>query len=393
MNELLAGSAGSVLVCVDARGYRFAEFSRRDGGVGQDVLLSVDKRIQQLAEDALGGAPGAVVVLDPRNGDVLALASSPAFDPNAFVPAVSAAEWERLTTDVRKPLLNRAVGGVYPPGSLMKPIVAAAALESGTATPATQFSCPGYFSIGSARLRCWNPNGHGELDLHGAIEQSCNSYFAALGLKTGCEAIARMARAAGLGRRTGVALEGEAEGLVPDAAWKRARYREGWRDGDTCNVSVGQGPISVTPLQMAVFVAAIANGGAIYRPRLVLGLRPAGAKEFTPLPPQKVGELGWSEPTLRAIRTAMRGVIESPAGTGGQAKVAGVEMAGKTGTAEYGPKSADTQHGWMMVFAPYDAPRYAAAMVLDDAVSGGKTVAPRIRLLMEGIFGVEREGG
>jgi penicillin-binding protein 2 len=330
-------------------------------------------------------------VLDAHSGEVLAMASAPSFDPNAFMPFLPAERWTGLTGDPVKPLLNRAAAAVYAPGSVFKPIVALAALDSGRATPGTRLDCPGYFGLGAYRLRCWNPAGHGTLALRKAIEQSCNSYFAALGLQCGYEAILACATNAGLGEKTGIELDREAPGLVPGPQWKRQRYHDGWRAGDTCNVSIGQGAVSVTALQMAVVTAALANGGLIHRPRLVRGFRPPGAPAFVLRPPEPARRAGWSAEALRTVREGMYDVVMADSGTGHRAAVPGLEMAGKTGTAEYGPKPEGRKHGWMLAFAPFVQPRYAAAMVLDDADSGGRAVAPRVRFLIGRIF-AEREG-
>jgi penicillin-binding protein 2 len=393
MNDALSGRAGGSLICVDAAGFKHAEISRREAVPGRDVILSIDARIQQLTEQVLADKPGAVVVMNPMNGDVLAMASWPAFNPNDFTPFIPTALWNRLSEDPLRPMLNRAAAGLYPPGSLFKPLVAIAALENGRATPETWFDCPGYFSIGGTQLKCWNLNGHGSLALRKAIEQSCNTYFAALGLQCGYDIIRHTAEAAGLGSRTGIALDYEARGLLPSREWKRQRLGDAWRDGDTCNVSVGQGPVIVTPLQMAVVLSAVANGGHVYRPRLVLETRRREGSDFQPVPSEEVNNLHWSEATLTAVRNGMHDAVEAPSGTGAAAHVPGVRMAGKTGTAEYGPKEEDKRRGWMMVYAPFDNPRYAVVAVLDDAVSGGGTVGPLIREIMRGIFGMtEGEG-
>jgi len=226
-----------------------------------------------------------------------------------------------------------------------------------------------------------------------ALEQSCNSYFCALGLQCGYDYIHRMAEALGLGRRTGIDADSEADGLLPDAAWKRRVMHDGWRDGDTCNISIGQGALAVTPIQMAVIAAAIANGGHIYRPRLVLGTRARDAAEFEMPPGRETSTLTLSENALRVVRGGMHDVVQSPEGTGARAKIQGIEMAGKTGTAEYGVKGGGRKHTWMIVFAPFERPRYAVAMVVDNGVSGGVTVAPRIRRLMQGIFGITEGQG
>jgi penicillin-binding protein 2 len=383
LNDELTGIPGGYLIRVDASGFRRRyvgekDVQSKDPVPGTDIVLTIDSRIQLMAEKALvssnGPVRGAVVVLDPRNGDVLALASSPAFDPNSFTPSVPIAEWQRLNTDEDKPLINRAIAGIYPPGSTFKPLIVITALDSGCATADTTFNCCGYFDLGNARFHCWQKTGHGTIPMRKAIEQSCNAYFCQLGLRCGYERIRRMADMVGFGHKTGIILDGESAGLLP-------RKSRGWSGGDTCNISIGQGAISATPLQMAVFTASIANGGTIYRPRLVLR---RGETEG-----EVVSKMGWSAETMRLVRGGMHDVVEAESGTGKRAKIQGVEMAGKTGTAEFETQSQKRKHTWMTVFAPCDKPRYTVAMVLDEGVSGGVSVAPQINKLMTGIFQLE----
>jgi penicillin-binding protein 2 len=386
LDEDLRGEAGGRLVRVDVAGYRREDMYQREAKAGRDVMLALDARIQKLAEETLGGAPGAVVVLSPDSGDVLAMASAPGFDPNGFVPFIRPEDWAVLSTDELKPMLNRATAGAYAPGSVFKPVTALAALESGRCVPENVFECPGYFQLGRAVFRCWYHTGHGPLDLRGGLEHSCNVYFFHLGLMGGPEYIAHQATALGLGRKTGIDLDYEATGLVPDDAWKRRVFRDAWRDGDTCNLSIGQGALTVTPLQMAVVTAAIANGGHVWRPRLVLGRREPGAEVFTRQQPVLENTMNWTPRFIRAVREGMRSVVMSPAGTGRAMRVDRVTMAGKTGTAEFGPRDARKRHAWMIAFAPYDQPRYAVVMVVDEGVSGSETAAPRMHRLMSGLF-------
>ncbi len=386
-NEWLAGKAGGRLVRINASGFKHAEAREREPKAGADVVLSLDRRLQALAETALRGVSGAVVVLDPSNGDVLALASSPTYSPGRFVPVLTPEVWDGLNRDPEKPMVNRAVTEIYAPGSIFKPVVALAGLTSGKWQAGMTVNCPGHFTSGGYTLRCWNPNGHGMADLRKAIEQSCNTYFATLGMQCGERPIMEMALAMGLGSRTGIPLDHEAAGIMPTVEWKEKTWRDKWRMGDTCNLSIGQGALAVTPLQMAVVAAALANGGDVYAPRLVLEVRDREGAVLTNFPPVRVRRLAVSAGGMETVRRGMHDVVMAPTGTGGKVRVAGVEMAGKTGTAEYGTRENRKKHGWMMVFAPYDQPRVAAAMVLDDAVSGGSTVAPRLHVLMDGVFG------
>jgi penicillin-binding protein 2 len=385
-NSWMSGMAGGRLVRINASGLKYAEIREKEPQTGVDIVLALDNRIQALAELAIRDVSGAVVVLDPSNGDVLALASSPAFNPNQFVPFLSAAVWAEQNSNPSKPLVNRAVAEVYAPGSVFKPITALAALSTGRCGPEETFDCPGYIMIGAHRMKCWNPNGHGRVNLRKGIEQSCNVYFAAAGLQCGYEAIEDMAGQFGLGRKTGINLDREAAGLVPNQEWKMKLWKDDWRPGDTCNVSIGQGALTVTPLQMAVVAATLANRGTVYRPRLVLGMRDRSGQFTTNYPPAVVRTIAVAPAMMKAVREGMRDVVMASSGTGARARIEGVDMAGKTGTAEYGLKGERNKHGWMLLFAPFDQPRYAVAMVVDEAVSGGSTVAPRLHDMMDALF-------
>jgi penicillin-binding protein 2 len=390
-NFAMAGTAGGQLVRINASGLKYAESQEKEPQSGADLVLALDSRIQALAEQAIGDVPGAVVVLDPSNGDVLALASSPAFNPNQFVPFLSTTVWDEQNKDPAKPLVNRAVAEVYAPGSVFKPVTALAALSSGHVGPETTHDCPGYFMIGTHPMKCWNPNGHGRVNMRKAIEQSCNAYFAAVGLQCGYEGIEAMARQIGLGKKTGIDIDREAPGLVPGPEWKKKMWKDDWRPGDTCNVSIGQGALTVTPLQMAVVAATLANGGTVYRPRLVLGIRDREGHYTTNYPPVAVRTLAVSPVAMKTVREGMYDVVMAPSGSGARARIEGVEMAGKTGTAEFGEKGGRHKHSWMLLFAPFERPQYAVAMVVDEGVSGGLTVGPRLHVLMDALFNGDRK--
>lgn len=396
-DESLRGEAGGYLVRVDVAGYRYEDEllaeKMRPPRDGRDVQLALDLRLQQAAEQALGGRRGAMVVLDPRNGDVLAMANSPRYDPNLFVPSIPLAIWSRLRDDEDNPLFSRATMGAYAPGSTFKPVVAMAALENSRIDPGHKFNCPGYFRLGNARFHCWYRPGHGDLDLQGAIQHSCNVYFYKLGLECGYDYIYHMAAAMGFGRDTGIDLA-ERSGLLPSDAWKRRTYNDAWRKGDTCNLSIGQGALLVTPLRMAVVAAALANRGTILRPRVVLGVGDPNSKGYEPVPVEIVNDMHWHWDNIELVREGMHRVVMDPRGTGRRARVEGVEIAGKTGTAEYGPRDNRRNNTWMIAFAPYENPRYAVAALVEDGDSGGSTVAPLISQFFDTVFNrIEQSGG
>ncbi len=386
LDEILRGEAGGRLLRVDATGFRRYDSGQREPRSGQDVQLTLDARVQALAEEALGEVPGSVVVIDPRNGDVLAMASNPGFDPNQFVPRIPAEQWRTLNEDPLFPLVNRAVAGGYAPGSTFKPVTLLAGLEAGTTQAGEVHTCPGYFALGRTVFRCWYHSGHGPLQLRQAVERSCNVYCFHVGLQTGVDRLAEEARAFGLGRKTGIELDHELAGNVPDPAWKRRTQQDGWRDGDTCNMSIGQGALVVTPLQMASLAATLANGGKVFRPRLVLGQRSPGEPVFTSRAPELVHQMAWRPEDIAVVRNGMRDVVNSSWGTARKVALPGVVIAGKTGTAEFGRKDERKRHAWMIAFAPFDQPRYAVAMLVDEGVSGGETTAPLVKKLMSSLF-------
>lgn len=378
-DERLRGEAGGSLIHVFASGYKYSETITLLPRPGKDIKLTIDIRIQKDLESALADVEGAGVVLDIRNGSILAMASMPAFDPNIMAMGITKEEWIKLAGETKNIFYNKAISGIYPPGSVFKPIVVVAALESGRANLSTAFECLGYFKIGNSKVRCWKESGHQLIALRKAIEQSCNAYFCQLGLLAGYDAIWKAAIQAGFTAKTGADLPGEVSGFLGNNEWKRKVSKERWTDGDTCNISIGQGYLTVTPLQVAVFMAAIANGGVLIQPHVIL--------DDTGI--YKTKKCGWSSETLRIIKDGMRDVIQNEEGTGKRARVEGVEMAGKTGTAEYGPKENSKNYAWIALFAPVSLPRYAVALVIEEGISGGRTAAPRAKQLMEAIFRTE----
>ena len=385
MNSILTGAAGGKLIRVDASGFKHNDKFEKNPVPGSDIKLTIDLNIQLLAETALYGVRGACVIVDPGNGDILAMANSPAFNLARFTPRIPVKYWRELNDDKRLPLFNRAISGAYAPGSIFKPLVAIAALENQSIQPYTEYNCPGYFKLGNARFNCWKKSGHGMLDVRKALEQSCNAYFCEIGQKCGHEQIYHMAAAVGLGYKTGISLPGEVSGLLPNNAWKLKHFNDRWRGGDTCNFSIGQGALTVTPLQMALYTATIANGGTLYSPRLLLEHGTKASSPYRWRPGKVANQLNWSILTMETVRGGMFDVINAPTGTGKRAYIPDILMAGKTGTAEYGSRHNRKKNTWMILFAPYTNPKYAIAMIVEDGISGGITVGPRLRRLMQGI--------
>ena len=399
LDSHLRGKNGAEQVEVNAAGKAVRSLGRIQSESGDNVVLSIDSALQAEAWKALGERPGAVVVLDPRNGAVLALVSSPSFDPNLFNGGISSDEWEKLAGNRRHPMENRSISGQYPPGSTYKPIIAAAALEEGLITPETTFYCNGTFELGNRIFRCWNAKGHGHISLHRAIVESCDVYFYNLGKLLGVDKIAAYAQAFGLGAPLGIDLTREKGGLIPTRQWKLSRRNEPWQQGETISISIGQGFNLVTPLQLANIYATVGNGGTLSRPRLVKQLESSGGHVLKEYGPEISGTLPFRPKTIQLINQALWGVVNERGGTGYVLKRKEADVAGKTGTAQViglpqdakarkaKRVSADFQdHALFTCFAPYGNPEIAVAVILENAGHGGSAAAPVARKVIDAYF-------
>jgi penicillin-binding protein 2 len=389
-DDALRGTPGASNVEVNAHGRVIRELSRREGTPGQDVVLSLDMEVQKIAQEKLVGQSGSVVVMDVQTGEIISIVSAPGFDPNAFTGTVSPTIWKQLNEDELKPLLNKAITGIYPPGSTYKPIVALAALASGAMTPNMRVHCSGARALGSHVFHCWKRGGHGSVDMHQAIKQSCDSYFYECARRTGIEAIAAMSRKFGLGQVYGLEIPGEKSGLMPDPAWKLRARKDSWRDGDTFNVGIGQGAVLTTPLQLCVMTARLANGGKAVMPHVI---RSFGGVERVLPEPEDMG----LDPAHVAIVHSGMDAVTNQGGTGARSRIdiEGFDMAGKTGTAqvrrltaELRGRSADSipwkfrDHALFIAFAPVEKPRYAISVVVEHGGGGSKTAAPIAKEVM-----------
>jgi len=390
-DEHLRGRDGGEQVEVDAYGRMIRILDRREPVPGAHMWTTIDRRIQQAVEDALGARAGAVVVMDPRNGDVLALTSHPAFPVERFSRPLDRETWLGLVQDPTRPLLNRAVQGLYPPGSLFKIVLAAAALQSQITTPFDRLPCPRQWVFGGRPYHNWEDHDRGALTLHEALQFSCNTYFYQLGLKLGPEKIVQMAEAFGLGRGTDSGLTGERGGLVPSPAWKREALKDKWHPGDTVSLSIGQGLITVTPLQMARMMAAVANGGTLWKPRLVTRVASADGRLVHEEAPRIQGRVEMAPVIFEFLREALGAVVAE--GTGKQARVPGVSVGGKTGTAQTHEfksdadrKRRDQDHAWFAGFAPLDEPQVVVVVFAERAGLGGQVAAPIAREVLKAVF-------
>ncbi|MFP6758957.1 MAG: penicillin-binding protein 2 [Alphaproteobacteria bacterium] len=394
----LRGRAGNQQVEVNAHGRVIRELSRNEGEAGNDVSLTIDLGLQEFAAARLGEESASAAVVDVTNGEVLALASTPSFDPNAFNQGLSHALWRELVQNERAPLINKAVAGQYPPGSTFKLIVALAALEGGVVTPAHSVYCPGHMQLGSHRFHCWKRGGHGRLTMIDGIAKSCDVYFYDTALKAGIDRIAEMARRFGFGGRLGLDLPGEAPGLIPSPAWKLGTYGEAWYKGETLNTGIGQGYVLATTLQLAVMAARIGNGGHAIVPRLTRSVARHDGEIIQSVADQERPEsIGISAASLDVVRAGMVKVVNHQRGTAYRSRIEDetMTMAGKTGTSQVRRitkreretglvKNKDRpwkhrDHALFVCYAPVHAPRYACAVVIEHGGSGSKAAAPVAR--------------
>ena len=405
----LKGVKGWKQVVVNSLGREIQEIEEgRKPNPGRSMRLSVDLDLQRALEDAYADEAGSAVFLDPSSGAILAMISRPAFDPNVFAHRFSQDTWESVVNDPRNPLQNRVSLSKFAPGSVFKIVMSIAALEEGIATPARGDHCTGSWRFGDKVYQCWavRKGGHGYLTMREAIIQSCNVYFYHLGNDMGIERISKWAHLMGFGEPTGIDLPHEQAGTVPDPEWKkRAMPRDPtWHPGETISVSIGQGAIEVTPIQMATFAAAIGNGGTLYRPHLLQSREVREGVEEEERQDYVVRRVELHPRTLELIRNAMWGVVNED-GTGGRAKIAGRDVCAKTGTAQVFKASRDIDadklpkekrdHAWFVGFAPKDDPKIAWAVFVQNGGHGGTTAAPIARLVLERFFQKQdaRQGG
>ena len=400
-NKLLMGEDGAKRVVVNSMGREIRTLEEIPANEGRRVQLTIDIDLQRAAEEGFkaGGFNGAAVILDPRSGEVLAFTSRPGYDPNDFAAGIDRATWAGLNTDPLRPLQNRAIQGLYSPGSTFKIAVAVAGLEEGVITPDFRVSCRGSAVFFGRPFQCWKRGGHGSLDLRHAMEQSCNVYYYTIGNMIGVDRIHKWATLLGLGEKTGIDLPNEIEGLVPSTEWKRRRYNEKWYAGETISVSIGQGQVSITPISLAVMMATVANGGTRFVPHLLKAVNEgSGWKPVQPPAPKSRVQL--KPETVAALHDGLYLVVNG-AGTGGRARIPGKDVSGKTGTAQVislqgGKKAAGRterdlrDHGWFVFFAPHDNPEIAGVVFAEHA-EHGYLAAPIAKHVMQTYF-AKKEG-
>lgn len=393
----LHGETGYEEVEIDAGGHAIRSLSRTPPVSGNNLTLTLDAKLQEITEQAFGDRRGALVAIEPSTGGILALVSTPTFDPNLFVDGIRSDEWDLLNNSPDRPMVNRALNGAYPPGSTFKPFMALAALEIGKRTAGQTISDPGFYNFGGHHFRDDKKGGHGTVDMYKSIVHSCDTYYYMLANDLGIDNIARFMGSLGLGSRTGIDIEGESEGVLPSPEWKRRRFKsreqQKWYAGETISIGIGQGYNAYTPIQLAQAIAVVANDGVFYRPHLVRYITDTKTGEKVLIEPEPLRTLAWKPENIEIIKKAMVGVNKE--GTGARA-FAGAEYVsgGKTGTAQlFSLKGADYRagrlkkelhdHGLFIAFAPADHPKIALAVLVENGGFGSQSAAPIARMVLD----------
>jgi penicillin-binding protein 2 len=391
-NQVLAGQHGQYKITFDKDGRKTSEKIVAPPAPGHTVVTTIDLQLQEMAEKALQekAKRGAVVIVNPNNGDVLAMASWPTYNPNAFVPSITPEKLKVLQDDPDIPLLPRAFRSAYPPGSTFKVAVGVAALESGAITPQDDFECVGSMQVGNVTFHNWKKGDRGALNFVQALTESCDTWFYQVGIKTGAEPIIDWAQKLGFGAKTGIPLRGEVEGRVPNDTYMKATHGRKLLNGDIANLSIGQGDVLVTPLQMAQAMGVVANGGTLYQTRLVEHVQTVDNAIVTAFPVREKRTLNLSPTTVAEVQKGMTDVVNGANGTGHAVSLEKIAVAGKTGTAQWGPKTKEKTAAWFAGFAPADKPQYAFAALYEGEVGskvhGGSAAGPMIASVLKQVY-------
>ncbi len=394
-DSFLRGRRGGRQVEANVKGQVVKVLKTVNAVSGNRLFLTIDLNLQKKAEELLIGKAGAAMAMDPRTGHILAMASSPAFDQNAFVNGMTHKQWKTLISNPFRPMENKALQGEYPPASTYKIITAIAGMEEGVIDENTPFHCPGYYKYGGRAYKCWKKGGHGKVDLVKAIAESCDVFFYQVGLRLGVDKLARYATGGGLGAQTGIQLDHEAHGLVPTSAWKKRRTGVSWQKGETLSVAIGQGYNLTTPLQMLMLISSIANGGIRINPLILQNIKtPDGKIVFEP-DTQVVGKLPVSRKTLSIVKKGLWEAVNGSRGTARGSRIKGIEISGKTGTAQvFSRNENDTtkenerplhmrSHAWFIAYAPSAAPQIATAVIVEHGEHGSSAAAPIAKGMIE----------
>lgn len=394
----LHGIDGGRQLEVDARGRVLRTISETYPAVGNSIVLTINAAVQSEAEKAFGNQAGAAVALDVASGEVLAFVSYPSFDPSLFSGRLPPHIWQSYLADTRHPLENKALTGQYPPGSTFKIITALAGLEAGKIGESTSVNCDGSYELGKAVFKCWNKHGHGTTSLRKSLRESCDVYYYQLGERVGVDAIAATAQKFLLGSAMGIGLNNEKPGLIPSSEWKMKKYGKRWIYGETLPVSIGQGYVLMTPIQLASMIATVANEGTVYRPHLVKRVVDSDGKVLKEYKPEIMGKTGISPAHFRLVKQGLFAVVNEPGGTGGMARLHDIKVAGKTGTSQVVKLNASKRgtpyqyrdHALFVAFAPYDKPEIAVAVVVEHGEHGGGAAAPIAGRMLRAYFDLKK---
>ena len=394
----LHGSDGGRQLEVDARGRVLRTISETYPTVGNSVVLTIDASVQKQAEAAFGSQAGAAVAMDVNNGEILAFVSNPGYDPALFSGKIPTEKWNAYLEDKRRPLENKALTGMYPPGSTFKVITALAGLESGAIDNSTTVNCKGYYELGSSKFNCWKRHGHGATSLKKSLRESCDVYYYQLGEKIGVDRIAAMAKRFMLGSSMNIGLRNEKNGLIPTSEWKQKRFGKRWFTGDSLSVAIGQGYVLMTPIQLASMTATIANDGKIYRPSLVKRIVDPDGKTLKEYASELVGTTGISAENMKLVKQGLFSCVNDPGGTGAMARIGEIRVAGKSGSSQVvkmrdGKNNTQYKyrdHALFIAFAPYDKPEIAVAVVVEHGEHGGSAAAPIAARILRAYFDAKK---
>lgn len=398
----LRGKRGGRQVQVNATGQIVRVLKTVNAQPGQNIILTIDHELQQVAESQLQGNAGSVVALDPNNGKVLAMASSPSFDPNLFVTGMSREQWNDLISNPFRPLENKAIQAEYPPASTYKIVTAIAGLEEGVIDETTLFNCPGFYQYGNRIYRCWRRGGHGEVNVVSALQQSCDVFFYQVGEAVGVDVLAKYATALGLGHATKINLDRESKGLVPTMDWKYKRFGVPWQGGETLSVAIGQGYNLVTPLQMAVLIATVGNRGTRYKPFLVDSIQSADGGVVYQSKPEIMGRTVIHPKVEALVQKGLWEVVNASKGTAFASRIPGIDFSGKTGTAqvvslprpgeEGGEEALPKDHAWFVAYAPSANPQIAVSVIVEHGEHGSSAAAPIAREIIRTYLDIPEQG-
>jgi penicillin-binding protein 2 len=384
-DDILRGEKGGKEVEVDALGQEIATLLYQKPVPGKDLVLTIDRDLQLYGENLLFGKKGSIIVSDPNSGEILALVNRPSFSPNIFANGISSSDWQRLSSDADYPLTNRSVQGVYSPGSIFKVVTAIVALEEGVTDRKRKIYCSGSFELADQVFICWRETGHGSLSIVDGIAHSCNIYFYTLGKDLGIERFNKYLQKFGLGEKTGIDLPAEAIGTIPSAQWKKREVKEIWFPGDTINLSIGQGYLLLTPLQVHNLITTIATEGEVYKLHLAKKIISVDGNTVEEIKPEIYRKVDFSSDTFKIIKEGLRQTILK--GTGWRVNIKELAVAGKTGTAQ---NPQGETHAWFIGFAPYEDPEICITIFLENGGEGGEVATPIARAMLEKYFSIQK---